>query len=467
MAHPHPDPTASLILAVNSNDVEGARQALKRGADINKSQFTPVQGAVPADPYDCAPIELLGRIEDPTQWEHWEPMARLLLSRSCGCAPVTQARFVSGCINKWKQEGFGWALRVGVDESSLKAFFPRVAKKQSLFNIAMLNKEDGLALRLWDEFGVGPNALESNNGLVVSSLSVACGSHAQMFDRPGPLWERLMAQPWPQRDLDDALHASLACHRPDVIRQLLERGANPNARHGEEGLPPLVRWLGFLPRRPTPGVVPVLKSFGASIDDRINFSCGLGGSVKHVHLSDCASTSPAWARSAEHHEVQPLGLACAVSDHDAVRELLELGADANHSSREGNTPLHFLAMGIWHARQENPAHPHVLIHALLDAGANPVLKNAEGQTPLETFLACPSAPDSVSVGATGAAFRWVRATLDAAPCLESRIRSMAQERTKEHPLYEAILGAVEAWGVGKRLEAMPTATSDSTPRPRM
>lgn len=464
MAHSHPDPTDSLILAVRSNDVERARQALKWDADINKRQFTTSPSQT--GPYDCAAIELLGRIEDPTQWEHWEPMARLLLSRSWGCAPATQARFASGCINKWKQEGFGWALRVGVDESSLKAFFPNVGKQQSLFNVAMLNKEDDLALRLWDEFGVGPTTLESETDLVVSSLSVACGPLAQVFDRPGTLWDRLMAQPWTQWDLDNALHASLGCHRPDVLGQLLERGANPNARH-EEAFPPLVRWLSFTPRRPAPGVISVLGSFGARIDDRISFCCGVGGSVSHVHLSDCALKSSAWERVAEHHGVQPLGLACAVSDHDAVRELLELGADVNHSSREGNTPLHFLAMGIWHARQENPAHPHVLIHALLDAGANPVLKNAEGQTPVEMFLAYPSDPDSVSVGATGAAFRWVRATLDAAPCLESRIRSMAQERTKEHPLYEAILGAVEAWGVGKRLEAMPAATSDSTPRPRM
>ena len=71
--------------------------------------------------------------------------------------------------------------------------------------------------------------------------------------------------------------------------------------------------------------------------------------------------------------VRPIHSAAAVGDHASVRALLEAGANPNVKQQGGYTPLHTAA-------HNNDV---VLAHLLLDHGADTSLTTDDGQTPLQ------------------------------------------------------------------------------------
>src|SRR5690348_298033 len=75
----------------------------------------------------------------------------------------------------------------------------------------------------------------------------------------------------------------------------------------------------------------------------------------------------------------PLGLAAFFKRPQAVRALLDLGADPRLASRPaGFTPLHSAVA------DDTGAAPKEIVRMLLDAGADPNAKSASGGTPLHT-----------------------------------------------------------------------------------
>ena len=82
-------------------------------------------------------------------------------------------------------------------------------------------------------------------------------------------------------------------------------------------------------------------------------------------------------------ERTPLHLAAAATMNnptDALSALIAFGADVNAVDVMGNTPLHFALKNVLLGNVPS------LVEALLDAGANPMVRNNKGLTPLDSRM---------------------------------------------------------------------------------
>jgi cytohesin len=139
--------------------------------------------------------------------------------------------------------------------------------------------------------------------------------------------------------LDEELFEAVGDGNAAKVRELLKRGANPNAKN-EHGWTPLHRAA----YRGHADVARLLLEHGADAN----------------------------AKSKDSFFPTPLHLAAAVGHVDVTKLLLEHGADANAKNKYGYTPLHFAA---------NKGHAEVA-RLLLEYGANVNAKEKDGFTPL-------------------------------------------------------------------------------------
>mgnify|MGYP002717180778 CR=1 FL=1 len=360
------DATLQLARAIELCDVDSARQALDAGANPNERVSKSLG-------WRSSVLELLAKqITSREEFEQWEPMARLLLSFPAGTSVKSQAEFVFSLIKKSGNEGLEWALNVGVSTQALFERVSRLGVQISLFDAAIQHGKGDLAVRLWDEFGVGPKAAGDRLPTHSSSLVASCNFNSRISIFEHSLWARLLDLSWPQQDLDAALRRSVGTGNAALVGQLLEKGANPNCSgHEDEPLPALVQYLGALGGKCCPGVVKALAKHGANLDERVDFSLGLMSGVQYLRLSTAPPAASLF--DPDHHDVSLLALACLSRNRDDVLALLELGAAVNHPTREGNTPLHLLALSPWAAAMSSDASasPSILMD-LLDAGADVV-----------------------------------------------------------------------------------------------
>eukprot|EP00754_Rhynchopus_humris_P038623 Rhum_TRINITY_DN21237_c0_g1::Rhum_TRINITY_DN21237_c0_g1_i1::g.173436::m.173436 len=126
----------------------------------------------------------------------------------------------------------------------------------------------------------------------------------------------------------------------DEVKDVLKKGAHVNVKLPQNGNTPLhmALWLQH------GDVARLLIQHGADVESKDN------DGVRPLHTA-------AWA--------------AFEGDATMTRFLLEKGCDINAATAAGNTPLHHAAT----ASKE-------CVEILLGAGANPLLKNAKGQTPL-------------------------------------------------------------------------------------
>ena len=204
---------------------------------------------------------------------------------------------------------------------------------------------------------------------------------------------------------------AVAAVNPAVVETLLAGGANPAARDVVGKAP-----LHEAARNANPAVVEALLAGGA--DPTVRDERGwtplhyvAEGSLCRVFSSSCRDANPAAvieallaaganleARDGRRRptfygrHVRDLGggtplHAVAGSSSEktappAIRALLTAGADMDARDEGGNTPLHRAAAGPGdlHAYQGNP-YAGSAVEVLLDAGASPTVRNAEGRTP--------------------------------------------------------------------------------------
>ena len=130
-------------------------------------------------------------------------------------------------------------------------------------------------------------------------------------------------------------------------------------------------------------IVTLLLKHGA------NASVCTSGSLKNtpLHLAaehGCAAVVKALleggaqpnVRNAEGHS--PLHRAIAVKQNETIDVLLDNGAEVNFATARGNTPLHIVC-----ETELGKAFDRTLATRLLSYGANPALRNNDGNTPLE------------------------------------------------------------------------------------
>lgn len=143
---------------------------------------------------------------------------------------------------------------------------------------------------------------------------------------------------------------------PEVVQALLDAGADPNS---PGDLRPLVAAL-----RNDPDVVHVLLEAGADPDLRARD----GDAPLHFAVARPRTDRP-------------------VANPDVVRLLLEAGADPNvrarRRDRDGDTPLHDIADYCYDATDAGQSAARAgVVRLLLDAGADPNLRNRDGDAPL-------------------------------------------------------------------------------------
>lgn len=227
------------------------------------------------------------------------------------------------------------------------------------------------------------------------------------------------------RDAQESDFASLAAASEQgqaAVRELLDRGADPNAKRKGSGETPL-HWVedaviaGLLIEagadanvRDEQGETPLHAAVRRQKDDALIARLVAGGadvSARDAFGNTPLHTAAWWGKDSALHTLLKLGAPvnarntrgdtplCVTLQCEAaypgcddtlarVRALLEGGADVHAANELGRTALHEACEGYLQAYHQGAE----LVRILLDAGANPNAQDAEGNTALHLAARC-------------------------------------------------------------------------------
>ncbi len=155
-----------------------------------------------------------------------------------------------------------------------------------------------------------------------------------------------------------------------LVERLLEADRSAAGARDENGTSALLLAYYYGHPEIAPSIVAALPS----LDLREAAAVGDAARIRELGARDGTAVN-AFGGDGFH----PLGLAAFFKRSDAVRALLDLGADPNLATRPaGFTPLHSAVA------DDNGAAPKEIVRMLLDAGADPNARSASGGTPLHT-----------------------------------------------------------------------------------
>lgn len=185
-----------------------------------------------------------------------------------------------------------------------------------------------------------------------------------------------------QRTLEELLSSAVDKSNTRNTEALLSQGANPNSVYDKE---PVIFYAQTLP------ILRLLVEKGAKIDTqtsdgmtRLNDYCNyhLPSNTKQEEIRFLLEKG-ADPNLADKNGMAPLHTLCSNSrDPVILRLLVQHRADVNQQDNDGNTPLHHLAGN--RVMVAIPIQPYQeCIRLLVEAGADPLLRNEEGQTPSE------------------------------------------------------------------------------------
>ena len=194
------------------------------------------------------------------------------------------------------------------------------------------------------------------------------------------------------------LHLSIAEAKVDVLRLLIERGADLNVRNADGRLPlhdcfelnhddfaTILLDAGALPDVCTAAAYgmhdqleQILKREPATANDLTTANSALGwAAFGHQPKSATILLQHGAVADRPPYDAYAWGPAAEVNSLEVARILLEHGANPNWRDEAGNTPMQRVI------RSRIVLDPAKFIQLLLEFGADPTLRNSEGRTPLD------------------------------------------------------------------------------------
>jgi len=186
------------------------------------------------------------------------------------------------------------------------------------------------------------------------------------------------------------LHCAIRANYPRVVQLLLDKGTNPNTRHGEMTAVEVAEQYGYH------DIVEILiRNGGKPVHLQKAVQLRLINSAQKHNIIEMEKALKQGARINEvYKDDSALYCAMEVGDREyqryaTVAYLLQKGANPNSQGRFG-TALHnaILMTGISFKYSEGDdakkIYPKLIIEALLDAGGDVSARNKDGMTPLHT-----------------------------------------------------------------------------------
>ncbi|MEG9862748.1 MAG: ankyrin repeat domain-containing protein [Parvularculales bacterium] len=206
------------------------------------------------------------------------------------------------------------------------------------------------------------------------------------------------------------LHIALLHFTPlEMVKLLLNHGANPEARHSTSSFDRTALHIAVAHRR-NPKVIMALLDNGADIEAKDNF---LGETPLYQAVAP-AVVRVLLERGADIHARDGIGQTplhnAAEENYEKVKLLLEYGADIEARNLAGRTPLHVAARVYSRSNKEE-------IEVLLKHGANVDVRDVLGRSPLHDAVRFSKSPSLVELlldhgGDPTAQDKWGRTPFD-------------------------------------------------------